>query len=321
MGGAVVLGGGLAGGLKSWNRHEGGQRSSVFIAKAPDYSANLTDLILQGLKESGVTKQIVRGKRILLKPNMVETTLGKSHINTDPAVVVGAAEAFRILGATKIIVAEGQGLHRDGRLVLDASGMENALRPLGVSFVDLNYDEVVTVENKGKWTSLDSIHLPKTLLHVDWIVSLPKLKTHHWAGVTCAMKNLYGVLPGIVYGWPKNVLHNVGIHKSIVDIAATVKPSFSIVDGIVGMEGDGPIMGTPKSCGCLIMGRNPVAVDATATRVMGLNPYGVGYLKLASGHLGPIHEWNIQQRGETIENVKTNFNILDLPHLSNLIVS
>ena len=98
----------------------------------------------------------------------------------------------------------------------------------------------------GRWSTLGKLHLPRTLLSADFIVSMPKLKTHHWAGVTWPMKNLFGVMPGIVYGWPKNVLHYAGIPQSILDINATVKPHLAIVDAVVGMEGDGPIMGTPK---------------------------------------------------------------------------
>ena len=83
------------------------------------------------------------------------------------------------------------------------------------------------------------------------------MKTHHWAGVTLAMKNLFGVMPGVYYGWPKNVLHYAGIPGSILDINAAVRPHLAIVDGIVGMEGDGPIMGTPRHAGLLVMGTNP----------------------------------------------------------------
>jgi uncharacterized protein (DUF362 family) len=133
------------------------------------------------------------------------------------------------------------------------------------------------------------------------------------------MKNLFGVMPGLVYGWPKNVLHREGISNSILDINSTVRGALAIVDGIVGMEGDGPIMGSPKQVGCLIMGRNLPAVDATAVRVMRLNPYGIDYLTGASGRLGPIHHENITQLGEAIEAVRTRFSVLDVPHLRGIL--
>jgi uncharacterized protein (DUF362 family) len=147
---------------------------------------------------------------------------------------------------------------------------------------------------------------------------MPKLKTHHWVGVTCAMKNLFGLMPGIAYGWPKNVLHWAGIANSIIDITATVQPSLAIVDAVVGMEGDGPIMGTPKPVGALVMGRNLAAVDATCVRLMGLDPLHVDYLALASGRLGPVRGQNIAQRGEEISSLRTRFELLSAPHLSRL---
>ena len=119
---------------------------------------------------------------------------------------------------------------------------------------------------------------------------MPKMKTHHWVGVTLSMKNLFGLMPGIVYGWPKNVFHWAGLEPSILDINATVKPHLAIVDGIVGMEGDGPIMGTPKPAGVLVMGRDLPAVDATAARIMGIDPLKVTYLRAAHGGLGD-HRW------------------------------
>ncbi len=318
MGGALALGGGIAQGLGWWNRHERGCRGRVFIGQAPSYNVDLVAVVAEGLRALGVTRRQISGKRILLKPNLVETALGQSHINTHPAVVVAAAEAFRRLDVAEVFVAEGQGHRRDSQLVLDESGMGVALERADLRFVDLNHDEVAAQTNCAGHTSLDTFYLPKTLLTADWVVSMAKLKTHHWTGVTCAMKNLFGVLPGIVYGWPKNPLHQAGITESILDINATVRPALSIVDGVIGMEGDGPIMGEPKQVGCVIMGRNAVAVDATCARVMDLNPYGVGYLAGASGLLGPIHEWNIEQCGDPIERVRTRFELVDMPHLADV---
>ncbi len=318
LGAAVVLGGGIATVLPRFTRNERGRREAVLIAKAPSYDAPLWTTVSDGLAELGITREHVRGKRILLKPNLVETARGLSHINTNPAVILAAAEAFRRLDAREIVVAEGQGHRRDSWLVLDESGMGKAIDEARLPFVDLNHDDIETVPNAGRWTNLSHFYLPKTLLAADWIVSVPKLKTHHWAGVTCAMKNLFGVMPGIVYGWPKNVLHYAGIHKSILDINATVKPHLAIVDGIVGMEGDGPIMGTPKPVGCLVMGRNLPAVDATCVRLMDLNPRSIAYLTEASGRLGAIQEQNIAQRGESIAGLRTRFTILEADHLKSL---
>ncbi len=187
-----------------------------------------------------------------------------------------------------------------------------------LEFIDLNHDDVVLVPNRFGQTALPHLALPATLMQFDWIVSLPKMKTHHWAGVTLSMKNLFGVMPGIYYGWPKNVLHHAGIAQSILDINAAVRPHLAIVNGIIGMEGDGPIMGTPKRAGVLVMGTNLPAVDATCARLMKIDPTRIEYLAGASGRLGPIAENHIEQRGEPIAALAQPFRLLDHPSLAAL---
>src|SRR6185436_9203177 len=185
------------------------------------------------------------------------------------------------------------------------------LGDLKIRFVDLNHDDVREVPLKSRYTTLASVWLPTTLLQSDFIVSMPKLKTHHWVGMTASMKNLFGTVPGAVYGWPKNLLHFRGIEQSIIDLTATIQPHLSIVDGIVGMEGDGPIMGKPRPMGLLAMGADLVAVDATCARMIGLDPVKMPYLKVASKFLGNIDEGKIDQRGENPSRYRTQFDVIE----------
>jgi uncharacterized protein (DUF362 family) len=297
---------------------ESGFRAEVFIARAGSYEVDLETVIRRGLEELGLGPGQVRGKRVLLKPNLVEPAHGQPQINTHPAVVRAAAEVFRRWSAGDVLVAEGQGHCRDSRYVLDESGLGQVLAESRLEFVDLNHDDVEAVFNSLMFTNLPELVLPRTVRQADLIVSLPKLKTHHWAGVTLSMKNLFGVMPGICYGWPKNVLHFAGIPQSILDINAAVCPHLAIVDGIIGMEGDGPIMGTPRAAGVLVMGTNLPAVDATCARLMGINPWKVAYLTGSSGRLGPISEAHITQRGEAIAPLVQPFRLLDHPALAGL---
>jgi uncharacterized protein (DUF362 family) len=285
--------------------------ADVLISKLAAYESDIASILFAGLKELGIKESEIRGKRILLKPNLVEPHRGAGHINTHPLVVRGAVEAFLRAGAIKVLVAEGPGHSRDSLLILEESGLGEVLREGRIAFVDLNYVAGYTVQNAGRRTRLRTLTLPATLRDADWVVSVAKMKTHHWAGVTLSMKNLFGVMPGIYYGWPKNLFHWEGIENSILDINETVKPNFAIVDGIVGMEGDGPIMGTPKQAGVLVMGRNLPAVDATCARIMGIDPQKVPYLAAAEGSLGPIRERYIHQRGETILSVHTDFSLAE----------
>lgn len=287
------------------------QHAETFVAKVADYELDIADAITRGIRELGVRPEELRGKRILLKPNLVETASGAPHINTHPLVLRGAIEAFLRLGASAVMVAEGPGHRRDTLAVYEESGLADVLTEDRIPFHDLNYITGYDLPNAGRQSRLKTLTFPGLFQEVDWIVSVAKMKTHHWAGVTLSMKNLFGVMPGIYYGWPKNVLHHAGIENAILDINATLKPHFAIVDGIVGMEGDGPIMGDPKKVGVLVMGRNLAAVDATCCRIMGIDPYQVSYLERADNWLGPISERAIEQRGDLIASVRTNFNLIE----------
>jgi len=182
----------------------------------------------------------------------------------------------------------------------------------------LNYEETAWVKNAGKACDLPGFYFPRSVIEADLIVSLPKMKTHHWVGVTCAMKNLYGVIPGIRYGWPKNVLHHNGIPQTVHDINASLPRTIAVVDAIECMEGDGPIMGSPKWMGLVLVGANLPAVDATVCRLMDVRPEAVNYLRLAADRLGPIAEQRIEQRGEAWRPLASPFQILDKPHLHSL---
>ncbi len=218
--GAVL---GVGSGLKLLrDRDEAACRAAVFIARAASYEDDLPRIIRRGLTELGLGRAWARGKSVLLKPNLVEPTCEAPHVNTHPAVVRAVAEVFRGWGARAVFVAEGQGHCRDADLVLEQSGLGPVLDEDRIAFVDLNCDDVFATRNRLGFTGLRQLFLPVTLRRADLIVSLPKLKTHHWAGVTCAMKNLFGVMPGLCYGWPKNVLHREGIPQSILDINGVV---------------------------------------------------------------------------------------------------
>jgi uncharacterized protein (DUF362 family) len=277
-------------------------RSAVAIVKAQSYSQDLADCMGRGIAQCGLD---VRGKRVLLKPNFVEFSAGAA-INTNPAVVAAAVEVFEKLGAAAVLIAEGPGHRRDTFGLAEEAGYRAAIPRFEERFTDLNRDDVSPA---GKFGSLDRIYLPDTALGADLIVSLAKLKTHHWAGATLSMKNFFGLVPGSVYGWPKNALHWNGIDNSIVELNRIFHRSFAIVDGIVGMEGNGPIQGTPKPAGVLVMGGDLVAVDATCCRVMGIDPEKVNYLTMAAA-LGNNATGDIEQRGERPEAVRTDFALI-----------
>ncbi|MEQ1949548.1 MAG: DUF362 domain-containing protein, partial [Bryobacteraceae bacterium] len=290
--------------LRAPSQPKPGGRSAVAIVKADSYSHDLASRMLEGIRECGLD---VKGKTVLLKPNFVEFD-PNTCINTDVAVVAAALEVFRSLGAADVRIGEGPGHRRDTYAMAELTRYRSDITKFDDVFVDLNRDNVTNV---GPFADRKEFYFPNSVLSADLIVSLAKMKTHHWAGATLSMKNYFGLVPGSVYGWPKNELHYIGIPKSITELTRLFGPkSFAIVDGIVGMEGNGPIQGTRKKAGVMVMGSDLPAVDATCCRIMGIDPAKVEYLQTASDVLGVTEEARIDQRGERIDSVRTNFELI-----------
>jgi uncharacterized protein (DUF362 family) len=285
--------------------------TAVHIAPVSEYNADLADVV--GRQYEHFRERVpLKGRRVVLKPNLVEYHRDKV-INTDPRVVAAAIELCRREGAEEVIVAEGPGHWRNVEYLVAASGLGDVLRTYKVPFIDLNHDEPEKRVNLGRLTGLEHIYLSRTIATADVVISLPRLKTHHWAVATLSLKNLFGTVPGTCYGWPKNELHWRGIDNSIVDIACTRTPDLAIVDGIIGMEGDGPLNGSPKPMGVLVMGADLVAVDATCCRLMQLDPERIGYLVMGNRKkLGLLKETQIEQLGEAIADRRKPFETL--PH-------
>jgi uncharacterized protein (DUF362 family) len=282
------------------------KRSRVAILDAQQYSQQLDQILAAGLRLFPID---VLGKTVVLKPNLVDYIPGNA-INTHPLLVLAAAESFRRLGAKSVLVAEGPGHQRDTQLVLSQSGYEQSLRDEKIRFVDLNRDELIRTPLRADYTGMKHLWLPRTLLEADFLVSMPKIKTHHWSGVTLSMKNMFGVVPGARYGWPKNILHWKGIQESVLDLCATVQVHFVIVDGIVAMEGNGPLNGTPRPLGTIVLANDPVAADATCARLMGFEPNRVVHIREGSRFLGNSSRRLLDQVGEAITSPTTPFQVV-----------
>ena len=278
----------------------------VTILPVDDYAHDMSSDIASVMSRDGLT---LKNKKVLLKPNFVEAHANRP-INTNIAVIAAAAQACLQLGAREVIIGEASGHRRDPWF----SVLNPALRAIidkRVRCIDLNYADVASVKNKGSRTGIPNFYLPREIVEADVLINMPKLKTHHWMGVTLCNKNLFGTLPGVYYGWPKNVLHYCGIENSILDLAQTVRTHYNIIDGIVGMEGDGPIMGNAKQVGALILSAHPLAADATAARIMGFDPRKIPYLASASRFLPGLNEKHILYPAEHPRRYAAHFACLD----------
>jgi uncharacterized protein (DUF362 family) len=292
--------------LPKYHSDQRPRRSRVAILHAGRYSQNLDQILEAGLRLFPIN---VRDKTVVLKPNLVDYAPDDA-INTHPLLVLAAAESFRRMGAKSVIVAEGPGHQRDTLLVLSQSGYQQSLRDEKIRFVDLNRDQLIRTPLRASYMGMRHLWLPRTVPEADFLVSMPKIKTHHWAGVTLSMKNMFGIVPGARYGWPKNILHWKGIQQSILDLCATAPVHFVIADGVVAMEGNGPLNGTPRLLGKIVLADDTVAADATCARLMGFEPDRIVHIREGSRFLGNASPAVIDQVGETVNAPATPFQVV-----------
>ena len=182
-----------------------------------------------------------------------------------------------------------------------ATGMKEMCERNGVECLNLRYvkDKVKFAVPDGE--ALKSITVPR-LVTESAIVSAAKLKTHSETGVTLGMKNMFGLLPDKL----KGKYHLKGISKVIIDINTVLRSTLTVIDGFVGMEGLGPVDGEPVQMNLIIAGTDPVATDATACRIMGINPHEIKHIHRAHEKgLGNIDD--IQVIGEKLETVTHPF--------------
>ena len=255
-------------------------RARVAVLRVETYD-DLAERLFVELERFPRALERARSGPVVLKPNLVEIHPGRP-INTEPTFVVAVAEALLRHGAASVVVAEGPGHTRDTEAVLHASGLGPLLAERRLSFVDLNVDDVVEMSPPFDLAGHGRLPIARTVAEAALVVSLPRLKTHHHAGVTLGMKNLFGVVPGAAWGWPKNRLHWGGIPESIADLWSLLQPGLTVADGLVGMEGDGPILGATRPHGVVVLGEQACAVDATTARMMGMDPTALPAFQLAA---------------------------------------
>jgi uncharacterized protein (DUF362 family) len=282
-------------------RHRLGSPVVVALGECPTYDADVSGCLRDLWQMADMPD--VQGKRVLVKPNLVDYI--PDHWATTSPVVVGAlVDELTNLGASQIAVGDGPAFRREAQIVAERCGLLSVLAARNVPFVDLNYDDPRPVAVKDGWLRRSpTLWLPRHVLEADLIISVPKVKTHHWAAVSLSIKNLFGVVPGCRYGWPKNILHVNGLFPSILGIYQTLPPVVAVTDGIIGMEGDGPLFGTPVPHGFLAIGRDPVAVDVVCAQLMGFSIDDVAYLSLADW-TGIGQTRRIETRGAPVERLQ-----------------
>lgn len=245
----------------------------------------------------GMESVVSKGDEVYLKPNFVAPRDSSQGVTTNLEIIRLVAEEVRRCGGIPILF-ETPAIEFQKETVYDFLGVRDFAQENEILLMDSCPDLTKVPISGGK--VLNSIKIPKILQHAK-IINLPKLKTHVSAKMTCAMKNLIGLLPD----FEKRRVHIWGVHPAIVDICKVFRPVLNIVDATTCLEGDGPTYGDRVDLGLIISGKNTVSVDKVCSQIIGLPWEEVKYIRLADGE--PNGEVTII--GESLEEVKVPFNI------------
>lgn len=235
-------------------------------------------------------------KKVLIKVNFITVETWDTGATTDPIVVEAIIKKLKDL-PVDICVAESDATMTDADKAFEVTGMREMCNRNGVECLNLRHVKERVNLDVPNGQALSKITVPRIVTE-SAIISAAKLKTHTSTGVTLGLKNMFGLLPDKL----KSKYHFLGINKVVVDINSVLKPALTVIDGFVGMEGRGPVGGKPVQMDLIIAGKDPVATDSTACRVMGIDPHEIRHIcKAYEKGLGNIDD--IELVGERLEDV------------------
>ncbi len=264
----------------------------------------------------GIESIVSAGDRVLLKPNLILDRPYTTGVTTNPNVVFAMAGLCREAGAREVVVAEGCAVGADTEAVLRNLGFYEMAEAHGCRVVNFHKDTYTHVVNPmGR--NIKRIRLPQTWMESDVVINLPCMKTHDALGATLGLKNMKGV----IHPQDKKRFHKWGLEQCIVDLAHLTLPELTIIDGTIGLEGDGPVVGDPVNLGLLVASKDTVALDRICLDIMGFEPDEVGYVHMAAlAGLGRDDRDEIVVLGEKVSDVRRPFRrlSLDQEHLSEL---
>ena len=275
-------------------------KSIVSIVKGSD-AERMVEEALAHL--GGVGAFFEPGATVVVKPNGGHVYPPESAVNTSPEVVAAAIKALRKGRPKEIILAEASAIGCDTMDCLEASGIRRAAEEAGVDrIIDIKSEkDLVEVSILDHRSEIDKIMLPSFLLDADLIVNLPIFKSHVSMVFSCALKNIKGVVQDMVHA----MMHFTDLAAAMMDVWSVLdNVGLTIADMIRPQEGFGPHCGTPVDFGCVVASSDPVALDATACRMVGLDIDKVDYFQAATDRgMGYVDESNIEIRGNTVEEV------------------
>jgi uncharacterized protein (DUF362 family) len=260
-------------------------------------------MVAEVLAPLGGVQSLIRPKTtVVIKPNAGHPAPAESSVNTNPQVVAAVIKEIRKANPKEIILAEAAAVGCDTMECLEVSGILKAAEEAGVDrVIDIKSEkDLIRVPIRDARSDIKMMRLPRFLVEAEHIVNLPIFKSHCSMVFTCALKNMKGVVQDKVH----YQMHQTNLAEAMMDLWSILRADLNIADLIRPAEGFGPHTTLPVDFGCLIAGKDPVAVDATACRMVGLDLERVAYFEPAGDRgLGNFAEEQIEIRGKRIEDV------------------
>lgn len=283
--------------------------STVGITRCDNYEQEkISDAVKGCLSLIGDLEDLIKpDMKVLLKPNLLSAALGpEMAVNTHPTVIRALVDIFQNDYKCKVYIGDSCGSLRSGSTykAFRTTLIDKISEETGATIVNFDNDETLDIIN-DKAAIVKTFKIAKTVKTVDLVVSIPKLKTHGLTRYTGALKNMFGSIPA---NGKKNV-HLLApksrlMARALVDVYEMLQPDISIMDAVIGMEGNGPNAGNPRKVGLIIASRDDVALDAVASSIIGFNPMSVPMIKDAYERgLGNADMNSIEVLGEDINKV------------------
>lgn len=259
-------------------------KSRVALAPCGNYQPGVVQAAVERVLSNLEPLPLPAGGRILLKPNCLAASSGPDEpINTRAEVTAAVGRYLQAHHQAELVIADsgGIGTYDRAERVYRRMGLDRVAQELGADLLNLETLGLKQVQGRTSQV-LPSFRVSRVLDQVDAVVNLPKLKTHMLTGMTGAVKNCLGLLPGSL----KRDVHIAAptgrlMSAALVDIFSAIVPALNVLDAVVGMEGNGPSQGRAKELGLIIASHDAVAADYLACRLMGLDPGAVATVTLA----------------------------------------
>jgi uncharacterized protein (DUF362 family)/Pyruvate/2-oxoacid:ferredoxin oxidoreductase delta subunit len=247
--------------------------NKVYVVKCADYEQveeKMTELLtLMG----GINEFVALGEKIILKVNLLQAAEPEKAVTTHPTVVATVGRMAKEAGAVPIIAdSPGSGLPYNQRTMERLSRTNGMYQAADAAGIAVNLDTTYKAVSYPQGNLIKRFEVITPVLEADGVFNLCKLKTHTFMSMTGAVKNNFGVIPGLTKpGYHANLQDKGHFANMLLDLAAYVSSRISIMDAVVGMEGDGPSAGTPRQVGLLLAATNPLALDIVASEIIGLS--------------------------------------------------